>query len=448
MLDIHLIREKTELVRQAMQKRQSEVSVDELMEFDQKWRESKSMEDQLRNKRNKITIEIKEAKKAGKSIEELLKQARELPREIAKTEVETGSFLERRDFLLQRLPNIPHESVPSGGEENFQIVKESGKKPAFDFVPKQHHELANALEMLDMTRAAKIAGAGFFVFRKDLARLERALINFFLDCHRKNGLEEVSVPFLVNEKTAFGTGNLPKFEKDLYKTTDGFYLIPTAEVPVTNLFANETLEEKDLPKKFCSFTACFRTEAGKHGAETPGIFRLHQFDKVEMVFICTPEESWKLHEEMRGYGEQLLEKLGLHYRTKLLASGDMGIASAKTYDLEVYAPAMDKYLECSSISNCTDFQGRRMNTKFKRQNETIFCHTLNGSGLATSRLMIALLETYQTESGNIKIPKVLQPYMDGQTEIGKHVSIATPKAKAKKPAKKTVKKTVKSKAKK
>lgn len=448
MLDIRWIREKPQEAKEALSKRQSEISVDELLKFDQKWKESKSQEDLLRNSRNKITQQINEAKKAGKPIEDLLKQAKELPKKISDTEIESNAFLERRDHLLHRVPNLAHESVPDGGEENGKIISEHGKKPVFLFKPKQHHELAKPLGILDTERAAKIAGAGFYVFKKDLARLERALINFCLDFHFQNGFEELSVPFLVNEKTAFGTGNLPKFEQDLYKTTNGFYLIPTAEVPITNLFAGEVLDEKDLPKKFCAFTACFRTEAGRHGSETPGIFRLHQFDKVEMVFICKPEDSWKLHEEMLLYGEKLLEKLGLHFRTKLLAAGDMSLASAKTFDLEVYAPGMDRYLECSSISNCTDFQARRMNTKIRRGNETVLAHTLNGSGLAFPRLMIALLETFQTAEGTIKVPKVLQPYLGGQTLIGGKAKPASHSEK--KPAKKTVKvatKTIKKKKK-
>jgi len=417
MIDIKLVRENKETIKELLAKRLCDLSIDELYDYDLEWKKTQVLEQELRARRNTITEDIKVAKSKGQPIEGLLKEAKELPTKIKEAGDKTTEILEKRNYLLERLPNLPDKTTPDGPEENFKIVKNWGEKLVFDFKPKLHYEVASTLGILDIPRAVKISGAGFYIFKKDLARLERALINFFLDTHKSNGLTELNMPFMVNQKTAYGTGNLPKFEQDLYKTTNGFYLIPTAEVPVTNIYAEETLEAKDLPQKFCAYTPCFRTEAGRHGSETPGIFRLHQFDKVEMVYLCKQEESWDLHEKMRRDGEEILEKLGLAYRTKLLAAGDMGIASAKTYDLEVYAPAMDKYLETSSISNCTDYQARRMNTKYKEGNETKLVHTLNGSGLATPRLLIALIETYQTKEGHIKIPKVLQKYMGGQEII-------------------------------
>jgi seryl-tRNA synthetase len=251
-----------------------------------------------------------------------------------------------------------------------------------------------------------------------------------LDFHVKDGFTEINPPQMVNPKIMFGTGNLPKFEQDLYKLREGFYLVPTAEVPVTNIYADEVLDEKELPKRFVAFTQCYRTEAGRHGAETPGIFRLHQFEKVEMVYICKPEDSWKMHEEMTARAEKLLQMLNLPFRRILLASGDAGFASAKTYDIEVWSPFLGKYLETSSCSNCTDFQARRMNTKFNenKTGERKFVHTLNGSGLATPRLLIALVENYQQEDGTIKVPDVLVPYL-GLKVIGKTKVLPTLKKK-------------------
>ncbi len=417
MIDIELIRENPQKVKAELDKRLNDVSVDELAEWDEKWRASKQKEEELRAERNRLTEQVKEAKQKGKGAEQIIKKAKGIPAQIEGAKKKTQECLEKRNALWERTPNIPHESVPGGPEENYKIVKEHGKKPVFAFKPKRHDELCNALGILDMARAAKLAGTGFYIFKDDLARLNRALISFFLDFHKKNGLDELSVPYMVNRETAFGTGNLPKFEDDLYKTKEGKYLISTAEIPLTNYFAGETIDERELPKRLCSFTPCFRVEAGQHGINTPGFFRLHQFDKVEMVYISKQEDSWEMLEEMRSHGEKLIEKIGLHYRTKLLAAGDMGIASAKTYDLEVYAPGMDKYLETSSVSNCTDFQARRMNTKYDSKGERKLVHTLNGSGLATPRLLISIIESFQGKDESIKIPKPLQEYMGGQKEI-------------------------------
>ncbi|MDO8537703.1 MAG: serine--tRNA ligase [archaeon] len=417
MLDIDLIRKQPDLVQGAVKNRGYDIDIKAFLKLDEEWKTIKSQEDELRNKRNILTKQLGLRDLDKKKREQILKEAKAIPAKLEKIETKANELNEKRKNILERIPNIANESVPIGGEENFKIVKEHGKVPKFDFPAKQHYELGEKLGIIDMERGAKIAGSGFYVFKGAGSKLERALINFFLDFNSKNGFTEWSLPYLVNKQTAFGTGNLPKFEQDLYKTLDGMYLIPTAEVPMTNLHANEVLEEKDLPKKYTAFTPCFRTEAGRHGAESRGIFRLHQFDKVEMVIISSQETSWKLHEEMTLNAEKILEKLEIPYRRKLLASGDMGFSSAKTYDLEVFAAASNRWLETSSCSNCTDFQARRMNSKYKTKDGVKFVHTLNGSALATPRLLIALLENNQTKNGSIKIPKALHPYMNGIKEI-------------------------------
>lgn len=308
------------------------------------------------------------------------------------------------------IPNLIHDSVPVGDESRNKVVKIWGKRKEFKFKIKHHWEIGEQLGMIDMKRGAQIAGSGFYVLFGKIAQLQRALVQFMIDFHVKDGFIEVNPPHLVNYKTAFGTGNLPKFETDLYKTREGLYLIPTAEVCITNLHANEILKEKELPKYYVAFTPCYRTEAGKHGTETRGIYRLHQFEKVEMVKIVKQEESWKELEDMRYRAEKILEMLNIPYRTILLSSQDTGFASAKTYDIEAWSPALNKYIEVSSCSNCTDFQARRMNTRYVTKEGIKFVHTLNGSGLALPRLMIALMENYQQEDGGILVPYVLQTY--------------------------------------
>lgn len=422
MIDLKLIRESPEVVKKNCTNRGYDPKVvSEIISLDKEWRKLKFDEDEIRAERNKISIEISEAKKAkdGKKAKKLLERAKKIPGELKKIEDKEKNFRDKIDDALSRIPNIQHESVPIGGEDKNKEVKKFGKIPEFDFSVKSHDEILENLGLLDMKRGAKLSGSGFYIFKGDLARLERALINFMIDFHVKDGFIEVNPPQLVDEKILFGTGNLPKFERDVYKTREGLYLIPTAEVPVTNIYAGETLQNKELPKKFVAFTQCYRTEAGRHGSETPGIFRLHQFEKVEMVYICSQEDSWKFLEEMVGRAEKILELLELPYRRIVLATADAGFASAKTYDLEVWSPFLKKYLECSSCSNCTDFQARRMNTRYQSKEGMKFVHTLNGSGLATPRLLIALIENNQQEDGSIKIPKVLQSYLGGMKKISK-----------------------------
>jgi len=421
MLDIKLIREKPDAAKKGVKDRGYDVDIDTLLKHDKEYRENLQELEQLKHKRNIVSREINKLKKEGKDIAKKVKEVKKIPAEIEKIEKTVEVLKNKIKEIMLVIPNLPDKGVPAGkNPEDNKLVKEWGDKPKFKFKPKLHFEVGKELEILDLERAAKIAGSGFYIFKGLGARLERALINFMLDFHIKDDWVEIFPPELVNEKTMTGTGNLPKFEEDLYKTREGFYLIPTAEVPLTNLHADEVLNKEELPKHYCAYTPCFRTEAGRHGKETRGIFRLHQFDKVEMVAICSPEDSYGELEKMKARAEKLLELLEVPYRTLILCAGDMGFAAAKTYDIECYAVGSDRYLETSSVSNCTDFQARRMNTKVRGKEGNILVHTLNGSGLALPRLMISILENYQQEDGSLKIPKVLVPYMGGIKKIEKN----------------------------
>jgi seryl-tRNA synthetase len=418
MLDIKFIRENPKIVKKACKDRGYDVDVDELLKLDEQYRDSLQKVEKLKHQRNTATQEINELKKAGKPIASKIKEIKEIPDKINKLEEDIKKLREKMFDIASAMPNLPDPAVPVGQDESKnQEVKKKGALPKFSFEPKPHWEIGKNLDIIDIDASIKLSGHGFYVFKGLGARLERALINFFLDYHTKDGYVELFPPFLVNKETMFGTSQLPKFEQDLYKTTDGMYLIPTAEVPLTNMHRDETLDFKELPKYYCAYTPCFRTEAGRHGTETRGIFRLHQFDKVEMVKISLPEHSDKELEDMRQRAEKLLELLGIPYKTMLLCSGEMSFAASKAYDIEVWSPYQKKYLEVSSCSNCKDFQARRMNTKFRTPDGNKFVHTLNGSGLALPRLMISLLECNQLKDGSVKIPKVIQPYMGGITKI-------------------------------
>ena len=421
MIDINLIRNNPELVKKNIKNRNYDINLDEILELDKKWKKIKFDADNLRKERNKISNNINEAKKFKdeKVFKRLMKEAKEIPDKLKKNEEIEKEIKQKLDSILSFIPNIQDKSVPIGDEEKKKEIKKFGKIPKFDFPVKNHEELLNKLDLLDMKRATKLSGSGFYLFKGDLARLERALINFMLDFHVKDGFLEINSPQLVNNKTLFGTGNLPKFENDVYKTNNGMYLLPTAEVSVTNIHSEEILKESELPKKFVAFTQCYRTEAGTHGSETPGIFRLHQFEKVEMVYICKEEDSWNFFDEMTKRAEKLLQLLEIPYRVVILASADCGFASAKTHDLEVWSPSLKKYIEVSSCSNCTDFQARRMNTRYQSKDGLKYVHTLNGSGLATPRLLISLVENNQQKDGSIKIPKILLPYMGGLKKLEK-----------------------------
>ena len=409
MIDINLIRNELDLVKKNCKNRNyDEKIVDKIYSLDKKWRELKLKDDELRSIRNKISEEINQAKKQKKPIDILLKKVKSVLDELNINEQEETKLRIELDILLATLPNIQNPECPIGDEEKNKEIKKIGKILKIKN-PKSHLELGEKLDIIDMKRATKIAGAGFYILKGKGAKLQRALIQFMLDFHEKNGLIEINPPQLVNTKTAFGTGNLPKFEDQLYKTNEGFILIPTAEVSVTNIYANEVLIEKELPIKFCSFTECYRTEVGKKMGEE-GLYRVHQFEKVEMVYFCKQEDSNKLLEEMTKNAEKILKRLGIPYRRLLLATGDTSFSSAKTYDLEAWSPVMNKYLEVSSCSNCTDFQARRMNTKYQCKSGIKFIHTLNGSGLALPRLMISLLENNQQIDGSIKVPRALWQY--------------------------------------
>ncbi|MFA5992994.1 MAG: serine--tRNA ligase [Candidatus Pacearchaeota archaeon] len=409
MIDIKLIRENPEAIKKHIKERGYDLSVDEIVKLDKKWREYKKDDDDLRAERNKVSESINQAKKAKKPVDDLLKKAKQIPLKLNENEKIESELRQKIDYLVAVIPNIQMPEVPRGDASANKLIHEVGKIIKIKDA-KSHLELGESLGMIDIKRATKVAGAGFYILTDKIAKLQRALVQFMLDFHVQNGFTEINPPQLVNRKAAFGTGNLPKFDDQLFKTNDELILVPTAEVVVTNVYADEVLVEKDLPKKFCSFTQCYRTEAGRKTGEE-GLFRLREFEKVEMVYLCKQEDSKDFLEEMTENAEKILKQLEIPFRRILLSTEDAGFSSAKTYDIEVWSPAMDRWLETSSCSNCTDFQARRMNTRYQAKDGTIkFVHTLNGSGVALPRLMIALMENNQQKDGSILIPKVLQKY--------------------------------------
>jgi seryl-tRNA synthetase len=411
MLDIKLIRENSKLIKESQKKRGlDEKDVDAILELDERWRKLKNQDDDLRHERNKISKEINEAKKAGESGKDIIKKAKEISLKLKSNEEEEKELEVKLRKLMLDMPNILDKAVPKGKDasKNKELSK-WGKKLVMKN-PKSHVELGEALDILDIKRATKVTGAGFYFFKKELAVLQRALIQFMLDFHRSKGKLEIVSPILANSETAEGTAHLPKFDEDMYKTREGFYLIPTAEMTLTNLHREENLVESELPIRYYGYTPCFRTEAGRHGAETPGIFRVHQFDKVEMVTLCTPEESDEEFKTMVNDAQEILKKLEVPHRIIVLCSGDIGSKEAITYDLETWSPYLKKYMETSSVSKIGDFQARRMNSRYQSKEGLKFIHTLNGSGLALPRLIISLLENNQTKEGSIKVPKALHKY--------------------------------------
>lgn len=421
MLDLKLIRDNAEMVKNAVSNKNEKANIDNILSLDEKKRKIQFDFDNFRAEQNRVSKEIANLKKEKKDADPLLKEMQELAQKIKDINNELSQVSNDLDQLLLTVPNIPHDSVVIGkSEDENVIVKEWGTKRSFDFTPKEHTEIAEKNNLLDITRGAKITGSGFPVYYKTGALLERALINFMLDFHiQKHGYTEVMVPHIVNRQTMTGTGQLPKLENDMYHVNeDDFFLIPTAEVPVTNLFSNEILPFEKVPQKLIAYTPCFRREAGSYGKDTKGLQRLHQFNKVEMVRFVHPDESWNILEEMCQDAEDILQALKLPYHVLSLCTGDMSFASAKTYDLMVWVPGASKYLEVSSVSNFTDFQARRASIRFRDQDGKVkFVHTLNGSGLATPRTFIAILENYQNEDGSITIPEVLIPYMHGLKTI-------------------------------
>ena len=415
MLDLRFIRENPGLVKQAVQNKGEKADVDRLLQLDGLRRQKMKQADELKHRRNTVSKEIGRLKKEGKDASALLQEMSEAARNIRKLDEEIGELEKQIREILIWIPNIPHPSVPVGDESHNREVKSWGAKREFDFEPRPHWELAERLDLVDFERGSKLSGSNFVVFKGWGARLERALINFMLDLHiRKHGFTEVSPPFVVKREIMFGTGQLPKLEEDMYRIEqDDLFLIPTAEVPVTNLFQNEILDGARLPIYYTAYTPCFRREAGSYGRETRGLIRIHQFDKVELVKFVKPEDSYDELEKLLQNAEEVLQLLELPYRVVVLATGDLSFAAAKCYDIEVWAPGVGKYLEVSSVSNFEDFQARRANIRFRRtpDSKPEFVHTLNGSGLALPRTVIAILENYQTDEGTVIVPEVLRPYM-------------------------------------
>ncbi|HMG04497.1 MAG TPA: serine--tRNA ligase [Chthoniobacterales bacterium] len=423
MLDIRLIREQPDLVKTRLATRGSEddvARIDEVLRVDAERRKAETALQQLNADRKRLSKEIGGKRSRGESSDELETRVREIGDQIALLNEQTTAADEKQKELLLGIPNLPHAAAPVGKDASANpVVRSWGEKPELSGLVLDHVELGTKLKLFDLERAAKLSGSGFICFTGAGAKLERALIHFMLDLHtREHGYLEMSPPYLVRRDCMIGTTQLPKFEEDMYGLEENqLFLAPTAEVPVTNFHREEILTASELPKKFAAYTPCFRREAGSAGRETRGIIRVHQFDKVELVKITAPENSYVEHESLTANAERVLQLLELHYRVIELCTGDLGFGSAKTYDIEVWSPGQNAYLEVSSCSNFEDYQARRMNLRFRdSEGKNRFCHTLNGSGLALPRLFAALIETYQQPDGSIAIPEKLQPYF-GSAEI-------------------------------
>ena len=429
MLDLKFIRENIDAVRQMLADRNTEADLDRLVELDTRWRENLTYTQSLKAHQNKVSQEISQLKKEKLDATETIAEMRELSQKIKELTAETNNTKAEVDAILLTIPNMPEASTPVGISEEDNIgIKAWGESPSFDFELKPHWEIAEGLDIVDFQRGAKVAGSNFVLFKGLGARLERALIQFMLDLHTtQHGYTEISPPFLANRPAMTGTGQLPKFEADMYRCDrdeenpdSDLFLIPTAEVPVTNLFAGEILSADELPIYYTAYTPCFRREAGAYGKDTRGLQRIHQFDKVEMVKFTTPETSYAEHESLLENAESVLQALGLPYRVVQHCTVELGFAAAKCYDIEVWAPARQRFLEVSSCSNFEAFQARRANIRFRPEPgaKPEFVHTLNASGTALPRVVIALLETYQNPDGTVRVPAVLQSYMGGLTQIG------------------------------
>ncbi len=428
MLDLSYVRENLEKVRAALQTRGvAAETLDDFADADASRRRTIAESDELNAKRNTASREIGALMKEGKrdEAEQRRKEVNQLKERIAELDQLRDQSETRMRDLISTLPNIPHESVPVGKDESANVeVRRWGTQPEFDFVPKDHVDLGNALGILDLERASKIAAARFAILNGAGARLSRALISFMLDLHtHEHGYKETLPPFIVNKDALFGTGQLPKFEEDLFKLRDerDLYLVPTAEVPVTNYHREEILDASQLPLRWAAYTPCFRSEAGSHGRDTRGMIRQHQFEKVELVKYALPENSYDELESLTRHAEAVLQKLGLHYRVVVLSTADLGFGAAKTYDIEVWLPSQKTFREISSCSNYEAFQARRAQIRFRRAGgaKPEFVHTLNGSGLAVGRTWIAILENFQQADGSVVIPEVLRPYMCGLDRITK-----------------------------
>jgi len=421
MIDLKFIRENTELVKESLRNRGNKLNLDELLSLDESRRKFIGQIEELKRKRNADSEKIAGLKKEKKDASSFIEEMKKIGDEIKKLEADLSGFEEKVNKTLLVIPNIPDASIPvSLDPKDNKEVKVWGKKPKFSFTPRAHWDIGESLDILDFPRASKISGSHFALYKGAGAKLERALINFMLDLHiKKHGYKEITPPILVNRKCITGTGQLPKYEEDMYKCeVDDFFPVPTAEVPLTGMHMDETFEEKDLPVYYTAYTPCFRREAGSYGKDTRGLLRVHQFDKVEMVKLVKPETSDDELEKMLKNAEEVIQLLGLPYRILMLCTIELGFSARKCYDIEIWAPAQDRYLESSSCSNCSDFQARRLNLRYKKKDgKTELLHTLNGSGIALARTFAAILENYQQKDGSVIIPKVLIPYMGGMKKI-------------------------------
>ena len=422
MLDIKLLRDHLDEVKARMSTRGIPVDWDQFVSLDRERRDAVARTERLKEKKNRLSGEIGKQKKSGADATVLMREVEEVSEAIRSSEGPLADIETRFEQFMLTLPNLPHPNVHVGTDErDNREVRRWGEPPKFRFAPKNHWDIGEELRILDFARAAKIAGARFAVYRAGGAKLERALINFMLDLHTgQNGYQEILPPALVNRAALVGTGQLPKFEEDLFHVAPGdYFLIPTAEVPLTNLHREEILEQDELPVNYVAYTPCFRSEAGSYGKDVRGLIRQHQFNKVEMVKLTEPEDSYDELEKMVQNAEAVLKKLELPYRVVELCTGDMGFGAAKTYDLEVWLPGQNTYREISSCSNCEEFQARRANIRYRKEKKgrPLFVHTLNGSGLAVGRTLVAVLENYQQEDGSVIIPDSLRAYMGGLDRI-------------------------------
>lgn len=421
MLDLRFIRENPQVVKDGLAKKSDTSDIDRILAVDEERRAMIQEVESLKAERNRVTGEIARKKKAGEPADDDIAAMKKVGQTIGEMDGKLREVESDLNTRLSWIPNLPHETVPVGKDEAANaFVREWGeiKEPDFEVLP--HWEIGEKLGVLDLAAAARISGSGFYVLRALGSRLQRALVNYMLDLHTADGFVEYAPPYLVTGDSMFGTGQLPKMAEDMYKTADdNLYLIPTGEVPMTNFYRNEILDYKSLPLYMVGYTPCFRREAGAAGKDTRGMIRVHQFDKVELVKIVRPENSYGELESLLSQAEKILQGLKLPYRIVTLASGDLSFASAKTYDIELWAAGVKKYLEISSVSNFEDFQARRMNTRFRDEDKSVkFPHTLNGSGVALARLVPAILENYQNADGTVTIPDVLRPYMGGTEKIG------------------------------
>jgi seryl-tRNA synthetase len=421
MLDIAFVRQNPDIVRNAVREKREKADVEKILELDAERRRRLTEFETLRSEQNRVSKEIAARKKAGENADDLLAKMREVADQVKGLETAAKEMDQKLQELLIWLPNIPHPDVPSGATaEDNPIVRTVGEPKRFSFKPKPHWDIAAQLDIIDFERAAKLAGSHFSVFKGAGARLERSLINFMLDTHtQEHGYREIfAPPLIVNRESMFGTGQLPKLEEDMYRCElDDLFLVPTAEVPLTNLHRNEVLDA--LPVKYTAYTPCFRREAGSYGRDTRALMRVHQFDKVELVKFVRPETSYNELELLLGNAETILKRLGLTYRVCLLCTGELSFAAAKCYDIECWAPGIERWMEVSSCSNFEAFQARRANIRYRDESGKLqYVHTLNGSGVALARTVLCLLETHQLEDGSVEVPEVLRPYMNGMARIG------------------------------